>query len=278
VHIPAAQPRPSFGSLLRHWRLVRRMSQLALATEAEISGRHLSFLETGRARPSREMVRQLATVLDVPLAERNTLLVAAGYAPVYGERALSAPELEHVRRALEFILEQQEPYPAIVFDGEWNLLMGNDGAKGIFSLFPIVSPAGRKAARNAMRTIFPPGALRQCIVNWEEFAGPLLQALHREAADGVNGTAARLRDELLTYPDVPARWKVPEPLSALPPLLTMRLKHDDVSLAFFSTLAMRAMPRGITLQQLRIECVYPADTLTDEAARRLAMAASRNDG
>lgn len=156
MHIPAAQPRPSFGSLLRHWRLVRRMSQLALATEAEISGRHLSFLETGRARPSREMVRQLATVLDVPLAERNTSLVAAGYAPVYGERALSAPELEHVRRALEFILEQQEPYPAIVFDGEWNLLMGNDGAKGIFSLFPIVSPAGRKAARNAMRTIFPP--------------------------------------------------------------------------------------------------------------------------
>ena len=270
MHIPAAQPRSSFGSLLRHWRLVRRVSQLALATEAEISG-HLSFLETGRAQPSRQMVQLLAAVLDVPLAEQNNLLVAAGYAPIYGERAVSAPELEHVRRALDFILEQQEPYPAIVFDGEWNITMRNDAHDRIFSLFRIVSESGRKAGRNAMRTIFHPEAMRQHIVNWEEFAGPLMQALHREAADGINVTAARLRDELLTYPGVPSRWKVPDPLAVVPPLLTMRLKKDDVSLAFFSTLTMLATPRDITLQQLRIECFYPADTTTEETARRLAV-------
>jgi transcriptional regulator with XRE-family HTH domain len=273
MNIPGAQQRPSFGSLLRHWRLVRRASQLALASQAGVSGRHLSFLETGRAQPSREMVQLLATVLDVPLAEQNHFLVAAGYAPIYGERELSAPELDHVRRALEFILKQQEPYPAIVFDGEWNIIMRNDAHNRIFSLFRIVSETGRKAGRNAMRTIFHPEAMRQFIVNWEEFAGPLMQALHREAADGVNVAAARLRDELLTYPDVPSRWKVPDPLSVVPPLLTMRVQKDDVSLAFFSTLTMLATPRDITLQQLRIECFYPADTITEETARRLSRTA-----
>jgi hypothetical protein len=176
-----------------------------------------------------------------------------------------------VRRALAFILKQQEPYPAIVFDGEWNIMMRNDGANRIFSLFPIVSATGRKEGRNAMRTIFHPEAMRQFIVNWEELAGPLMQALHREAANGINVTAARLRDELLTYPGVPSRWKLPDPVSVVPPLLTMRLKKDDLSLAFFSTLTMLATPRDITLQQLRIESFYPADTITEETARRLAV-------
>jgi hypothetical protein len=206
----------------------------------------------------------------VPLTEQNNLLVAAGYAPIYGERALAAPELEHVRHALEFILKQQEPFPAIVFDGEWNIMMRNDANDRIFSLFPIASATGRKEGRNGMRTIFHPEAMRQFIINWEELAGPLMQALHREAANGINVTAARLRDELLAYPGVPSRWKRPDPLSVVPPLLTMRLKNNDLSLAFFSTLTMLAAPLDITLQQLRIECFYPADTITAETARRLA--------
>jgi hypothetical protein len=150
-------------------------------------------------------------------------------------------------------------------------MMRSDGANRIFSLFPIVSATGRKEGRNAMRTIFHPEAMRQFIVNWEELAGPLMQALHREAANGINVTAARLRDELLTYPGVPSRWKLPDPVSVVPPLLTMRLKKDDLSLAFFSTLTMLATPRDITLQQLRIESFYPADTITEETARRLAV-------
>jgi transcriptional regulator with XRE-family HTH domain len=269
MSIPVAQQRPSFGSLLRHWRMARRMSQLSLAADAEISGRHVSFLETGRAQPSREMVQLLATVLDVPLSEQNNFLVAAGYAPIYGERELSAPELVHVRRALDFILKQQEPYPAIVFDGEWNITARNDAAGNIFSLFRITSAAGRKAGSNAMRTIFHLEAMRQYIVNWEEYAGPLMQTLHREAADGLNVNAARLRDELLTYPGVPARWKVADPQFFVPPMLTMQLRKDELSLKFFNTLTTLAMPRDITLQQLRIECFYPADTITEEAARRL---------
>jgi transcriptional regulator with XRE-family HTH domain len=123
---------PSFGSVLRHWRLARRMSQLTLATEAEISSRHLSFLETGRAEPSREMVLLLASVLDVPLREQNALLVAAGFAPIYQETALGAPALDQVRRALGFMLAQQEPYPALVVDRHWNLLMQNEAAGRVF--------------------------------------------------------------------------------------------------------------------------------------------------
>jgi transcriptional regulator with XRE-family HTH domain len=269
--------RPKFGALLRQWRSVRRVSQLALAAEAQISSRHMSFLETGRAQPSREMVRRLAHVLDVPLADQNSMLVAAGYAPIYSESPLSAPEMEHVKRALDFILKQQEPYPAIVFDGEWNITGRNDAAKRVFSLFPIVSATGRKVGWNAIRTVFHPEALRQYIVNWEEYAGSLMQTLHREVADGINVNAARLCDELLTYPDVPSRWKVPDPSSVVPPLLAMRLKRDQLSLAFFKTLSMLAVPRDITLQQLRIECFYPADAITEETARRLAQGARGPD-
>src|SRR5439155_17845933 len=123
------------GRLLRQWRATRRMSQLSLATEPAISARHLSFLEPGRAQPSREMVQLLAGMLDVPLGERNALLVSAGYAPIYGERPLGAPELEPVRRALQFILRQQEPYPALVVDGQWNVVMRNAASRRIFELF-----------------------------------------------------------------------------------------------------------------------------------------------
>src|SRR5437667_11176028 len=124
-----------FGRLLRRWRTARRMSQLALATEAGISTRHLSFLETGRAQPSREMVQLLAGRLDVPLGERNALLISAGSAPMYGERPLAAPELEPVRRALQFIMRQQEPYPALVLDGRWNIVMQNGASRRVFELF-----------------------------------------------------------------------------------------------------------------------------------------------
>ena len=260
----------SFGALLRQWRSQRRVSQLALATEAQISSRHLSFLETGRAQPSREMVQRLAHVLDVPPTGQNALLVAAGYAPIYGERELSAPELEHVRRALEFILRQQEPYPAIVMDGHWDIIMRNEASQRIFGLFRPSTKEGREQALNGMRTVFHPQGIRQFLLNWDELAGPLIQTLHREAASGTNPTAASLRDELLAYPGVPASWKLADPYTAVPPVLTMRLKKDDVSCAFFSTLTALATPRDIMLQQLRIECFYPADAVTEETARRLA--------
>src|SRR5258708_27702078 len=154
---------PAFGRQLRQWRDARHLSQLALATEAGISTRHLSFLEPGRAQPSREMVQLLTGMLDVPLGERNALLVAAGYAPLYAERPLGAPELEPVRRALEFILRQQEPFPALVLDGEWNIVMGNSAASRVFAPYK----NGCKTA-NVMRKVFDPQAMRPFIVNWQE--------------------------------------------------------------------------------------------------------------
>jgi transcriptional regulator with XRE-family HTH domain len=270
--VAAAGPRAvpaAFGSLLRHWRLARRLSQLELAADAEISARHLCFLETGRARPSREMVQRLAGVLDVSLGERNAMLLAAGYAPAYGQRDLDAPDVEHVRRAFEFILQQQEPYPAIVVDGGWNIVRRNTAADRIFGLFLGDARLRPEHARNSLHMVCHPEGLRRFIVNWEEFAGPLIQTIHREAADG-SPTIARLRDELLAYPGMPVQWRTPEARVPVPPVLTMRLRKGDVALAFFSTLTMLATPRDVMLEQLRVECFYPGDQATEDVARRLA--------
>ena len=256
----------SFGKLLRRWRDARGMSQLTLATEAGISTRHLSFLETSRAQPSREMVQLLAGMLDVPLGERNALLVSAGYAPAYGERPLSAPELEPVRRALQFILRQQEPFPALVVDGEWNIVMSNEASRRIFGLF---NDCG---GRNVMRTVFDPKGLRRYIVNWEELAECLVNSLHRQVAATGSDAMVRLRDELLAYPGVPSRWSVPDPSVTMPPLVSMQLRKDDLSLTFFSMITTLGTPRDVTLQQLKIECFFPADADTEQTARRLASA------
>ncbi len=174
---------PRFGDVLRHWRLARRMSQLTLATEAEISTRHLSFLETGRAQPSREMVLLLAGVLDVPLRDQNVLLTAAGYASIYRETALGAPELSQVRRALGFILAQQEPYPALVVDRHWNLLMQNEGARRLLALFLDPEEVAQvPGPSNVVRMTFHPRGLRRYIANWEALASPLIQQIHRALA------------------------------------------------------------------------------------------------
>lgn len=220
------------------------------------------------------MVQLLASALDVSLGDRNALLLAAGYAPAYGERDLAAPELEHVRKALEFVLKQQEPFPALVVDGTWDIVMRNTAAGRIWGLFKGPSSLTPEQTRNAMHMICHPDGIRRFIVNWEEFAGPLVQMLHREAASSTNAAAARLRDTLLAYPGMPTRWKVPDPRAPVPPVLTMQLKKDDLALAFFSTLTTLATPRDIMLEQLRIECFYPADAATDAAARRLADSAA----
>jgi len=262
---PASSATPAFGRLLKHWRTARHLSQLTLATEAGISARHLSFLETGRAQPSREMVELLTGMLDVPLGERNSLLVSAGYAPMYGQRPLSAPELEPVRRALELILRQQEPFPALVLDGEWNIVMHNGAAKRIFELF-----RGEVRTPNVMRKVFDPDGLRPFIVNWQELAACLMHSVHREIAATGSQSLVTLRDDLLAYPGVPARWRMPDAVSPVDPLVAMQLRKGDASMAFFSTITQFATPRDITLQQLKIESFFPADAATEQTARRLA--------
>src|SRR5882672_7085221 len=157
----------AFGRLLRQWRARRRMSQLDLAVEAEISSRHVSFIETGRAQPSREMVLLLTDVLDVPLRDRNDLLTVAGYAPIYRETGLEVPAMAQVRRALDFILRQQEPYPALVLDRHWNVLKVNEGSARVQAIFLDPKVVAGLGPPNAMRLMFHPGGFRPFIVNWE---------------------------------------------------------------------------------------------------------------
>jgi transcriptional regulator with XRE-family HTH domain len=262
----------SFGFLLRQWRVMRGKSQLALATEAGVSTRHLSFLETGRAQPSREMVQLLTAMLDVPLHERNALLLAAGYAPLYGERGLDTPELGQLNHALDFILRQQEPYPALVIDGAWNILRRNGAADRIFGFF--TGPMPHDGARpNAMRALFHPRGLRRCVSNWEELAFPMLRALHRQAALDPGEGVARLHDEVLAYPGVSAKWATAADESPVPPMRVMRLRKGDVCMSLFCMITMVQIPCDITLQNLRVECFYPADRATEEAAHRFATAA-----
>jgi transcriptional regulator with XRE-family HTH domain len=271
---------PRFGDVLRHWRVARRMSQLTLATEAEISARHLSFLETGRAQPSREMVLLLAGVLDVPLRDQNAMLAAAGYAPIYRETALGAPELIQVRRALGFMLAQQEPYPALVVDHHWNLLMQNEGAGRVFALF--LDPeaiAHVPGPPNVVRMTFHPQGLRRYIVNWEALAGPLIQQIHREAVGGIADEGTRqLLEEVLSYPGVPARWRTPDQKAQSAPFLPVVLCKGDLALRFFTTIATLGTPQDITLQELRVECFFPADEVTEDMARRLARAEAADGG
>jgi transcriptional regulator with XRE-family HTH domain len=257
---------PAFGRLLRQWRDARHLSQLQLATEAGISTRHLSFLETGRAQPSREMVQLLSGMLDVPFGERNALLVAAGYAPAYGDRPLAAPDLEPVRRALEYILRQQEPFPALVLDGEWNIVMHNEAAHRVFDLFRVAAKTP-----NVMRKVFDPNGLRPYIVNWPSIAECLMQTLHRDAASG-HQAIARLRDEMLAYPGVPTRWRTPDALAEFPPFVSMELRKGELAMTFFSTITKLATPRDVMLQELKIECFFPADAPTEATSRRLAAA------
>ena len=261
----------AFGPLLRQWRARRRMSQLDLAAEAEISSRHLSFIETGRAGPSREMVRLLAQVLDVPLRDRNALLTAAGYAPIYRETRLEAPAMAQARRALDFILRQQEPYPALVLDRHWNVLDVNEGSARVQQAFLDAAAAAELGPPNAMRLMFHPRAFRPYIVNWEATAASLIQWLHRDALSGFADTETRaLLQELLSYPDVPRHWRTLDLEASTAPFLPIEFSKDELSLRYFTTLTSLGTPHDITLQELRIECFFPADEATEAASRRLA--------
>lgn len=258
------------GVLLRDWRAARRLSQLDLALAAEVSARHVSCVETGKAQPSREMIARLADALDMPLRERNALLVAAGYAPKYPETALSTPELSQVRRAIECILEQQEPYPAFLMNRHWDVLMANRAAMRVnrFALGGRDSPH-----RNMLRHFFDPQDLRAAVVNWEEIAGGLIHHLHNLVASAPSDAKARaLLDEVLAFPGVPARWRTRELESAPSPLLTTVFRRDGQELRFFSTITTFGTPRDVTVDELHIECCFPEDEATAEFCRKLARA------
>lgn len=247
-----------FGQLLQQWRRVRGKSQLDLATEADVSPRHVSFVETGRSQPSREMVLLLATALGVPLRERNALLVAAGYAPVYRETSLDAPELEPARRALALILEHQEPYPAVVMNRHWDIVSSNRAAQALFGV--LLDRGSPVPVPNVVRLMFHPDGLRPHVANWEVVASHLIQRVHREAVGGVADAATlALLDEVLAYPGVPAAWRRLDPALPLAPIIPVAFARGDLSVRYFSTVTTLGTPQDITLQELRVECFFPAD-------------------
>jgi transcriptional regulator with XRE-family HTH domain len=269
----------SIGSLLQGWRKARQLSQLALATQAEISSRHLCFIETGRANPSREMVLLLAGVLDVPLRERNALLLAAGFAPVYRESTMDAPELAAVRRALDAILAQQEPFPAVVMNRSWDVVRTNQAAARLFGLL-----LGERAAAgpaNVLHMMFDPAALRPFVANWDAVAEALVHRVHREAIGGVHDEPARrLLAEIGRYPGVPAARPSarPGPPTGPPivPVVPVRFRKGALELDFFSTVTTLGTPQDITVQEVRLECFFPADEATARTARRLAAEPARS--
>ena len=256
------------GAMLREWRQVRRLSQLDLALQADISARHLSYVENGKAQPSREMIARLSESLAVPLRERNALLVAGGFAPRYAETGLGAPRLAQMRFAIEAMLAKQEPYPAFLLNRHWDVVMANEAARKV-NRFML---GGRDSRHdNMLRQFFDPDDLRAAVHNWEDIAGHLLRHLHSEvAASSGDGRARTLLDEMLAYPGVPAHWRYREPGAELAPVMTTSFKRFGVELNFFSTITTFGTPRDVTLDELHIESCFPVDEHSAAFCRTLA--------
>ncbi len=244
------------------------MSQLALATEADVSARHVSFVETGRAKPSREMIVRLAEVLDVPLRERNALLLAAGFAPLYREATLDAPELAPVRAALDLMLDHAEPYPAVVMNRRWDILRANGAARRFFGMLlgaPVPNPAG-----NLLDRIFDPKALRPWIANWDEVAEALVHRTRRESIGAARDPEIdELLRRVLAYPGVPARVRSPNLAAPLLPVIPIRFEKEGRVYAYFSAVTTLGSPQDITAQEVRLESLFPVDATTAKLARAL---------
>jgi transcriptional regulator with XRE-family HTH domain len=264
---PDRTPAP-LGTLLQYWRRVRNLSQLALAQEAGTSSRHVCFLETGRSKPSREMVLRLADTLAVPLRERNALLLAAGFAPMYHESGLDDRELAPVRAAIDAILKQQEPYPAVVMNRRWDIVTTNDAASRFFGL--LLEGRTPHGAGNVLRLMFHPNGLRPCVDNWEAVAQALVRRVHREALGATRDDAGRaLLAEVLDYPGVPARWRTADLGAPIVPVVPVSFRHGEQRFHFFSAVTVLGTPQDITVQELRVESFFPLDDATASAARRL---------
>ena len=248
------------GALLQHWRRERRMSQLGLSHEAGVTQRHVSFVESGRANPSREMVLTLARALDVPLRERNQMLLAAGYAPHYRETGLDAEAMAQVRAALDRVLEHHEPFPAVVMDRHWNLIEANGAATAMFA-FLLDEPPDEPA--NVVRLMF--GPLRPHVANWDQTGEALVQRVHREAVGGVpDPRTTGLLDEVLALPGIPAAWRTPDFATTPLPVLPVRFAKEGVDVSYFSLVTTVGTPQDVTLQELRLESFFPADAETAE--------------
>jgi transcriptional regulator with XRE-family HTH domain len=253
------------------------VSQLDLSLEAGVSQRQISFIESGRSVPGRRTLLTLAQTLDIPLRERNALLLAAGYAPVYSAAPWNAREMQGVVRALERVVRQHEPFPAIVMDRHWNVLMTNEAAPRFFGHF--IDLSARPAPRNLLHLIFDPQGMRPFVADWAGVARSLLQRVQRESVGQVPDRETRqLLDDLLAYPGVPQDWKTHHGLPADPtmPVMPIGFLHEDAVLRYFSLVTTVGAPQNIAAQELRLECMFPIDDDTEARHRQLLAGPARH--
>jgi transcriptional regulator with XRE-family HTH domain len=263
---------PPFGHALRELRKVRDLSQMALAEIAGTSQRHVSFLELGRSQPSRSMVLQIAESLGLSLQNRNRLLVAAGYAAAYPQRALEAPDMAPLREALQRMLRHHKPYPAIVVNRRWDLVLMNGTVARLFALvgdgaemWKAVAPAGQ---RNILRMIFHPKGLRQFITNFDDVARMLLGYVQREAAESAG--AAEILAELMRDMELPRRLRNTEVMPQPTPVFATHLEAFGIKLSLFTMISTFGTPQDVTADELRVGSFYPADDATESFLRNLA--------
>lgn len=260
-----------FGGLLRRWRGSRRYTQEQLAEEAEISTRHLSCLENGKASPSREMVLILASALELELRDRNVLLGAAGFAPLYRASPLEAAAMTPLRAAVTLLLRQQEPYGAVLVDRLWNVLQWNQGALRLFGHLLGGPPADPLVATNVLHALFSPDGLRPYLVNWEQVACYTMERLHREIAQNPDDEERRaLRRALLVYPNLPERLRSSDLQAGVDPFLSMHLRRGPLELRLWTTLTTLGTPLDVTAQELIIESYFPADAESERVIREMA--------
>lgn len=258
-----------YPALLRHWRSRRGLSQLDLAVASSVSSRHVSFLETGRAQPSREMVLRLAATLDIPLRDQNELLRAAGFEEEFAEvapGALTGP----IARALDRMFEVHDPFPITLLDRNYDILRINPAGQRVLMHF-VLEPAALTPPLNILRMLFDPRIARSFVVDWEAVAHGLVARLHRETLVHTRRPelGALLRS-LFEYPDVPESWRQPNLNSSSEPTLSFRLRRGDLELAFLTTITAFNAPQNVTLEELRIESYFPLDDATARACARLA--------
>lgn len=254
------------GPLLRDWRGRRRRSQMDLALEAGVSPKHLSFVETGRAKPSRELLMTLAQHLDVPLRERNDLLLAAGFAPRYHETPIDDPSMQRVRASLERLLQTHDPYPGVVLDRRWNIVLANQAAG---ALVAAVEPALLAPTMNIFRISLHPNGMAARTLNFAEWARYLVWQLHRLVIASADDELVALEREVLAYPNVAALMASGDGTNAddMPLLIPCRLTLGGHEVSLFSTLTTFGTPRDITLDELAVELFFPADDATEAILR-----------
>jgi transcriptional regulator with XRE-family HTH domain len=264
----AASNASAFGRLLKDWRWRRGFSQLDLAVAARTTQRHLSFVESGRAKPSRDMILRLAATLSLSLRQQNALMLAAGYAPAWHERDLSAPDLAVVNRALDYMLGQHEPFPAFVLDRCWNVLRANRGASNLTKFLTGAAPSTSLSQRiNLAVALLAPDGLRPFVINWQEVALHFVRSVRADAhANGMTSTSGLL-NRLLAFPDVLEISELITSEEDQRPVLPIHFQRDGNSLRLFTTIATLGTPRDVTLEEIRIEFFFPIDEATAQTFR-----------